>query len=430
MRRIVEHLVALIRAGAKDSYVRRRALDILLEKRVEPKDYLGEIKALFEWVQQNVRYTKGPFQCGGACAGRQLETLHSARRMLELRAGDYDDMAILMGAMWEATGHSVRLALAERDPLQAHLFTHVYLQVYCKGRWIPLDPTIGLLESESAERFDEHEMLLEVAGSMMELTSTPLPLGMHGVRGYPVVVTSPFSEPEVGMAMPVQPSGNGASPEMPPLRPVGREVPEATPQVGPERPLTVRKLRPVRSGQAYRVVSPPGRGLVTPELAEALESVFERFAHERGFTPQKPVEIRLSRGFKAGSHVHGEGRAVDIAAVGGRSLLEWKQESDRAMAAAEKLSDPRQRAEAMAAEQNGNLGYGLYKALQAHGGWRVNPKGWRPYQGVVQLFGPWTATEGPWKAMQINVPNPYQQQHLADQRWVFRAHRDHIHVGK
>ncbi len=49
----------------------------------------------------------------------------------------------------------------------------------------------------------------------------------------------------------------------------------------------------------------------------------------------------------------------------------------------------------------------------------------------MQLFGPWTATEGLWKTMQIeNASRPYQQQRMADQQWVFRAHQDHIHVAR
>jgi hypothetical protein len=132
-KRTVTHIKALIREGAKDFYVRQRAIDILLEGRVKPKDYLGEIKALFEWVQRNLRYTKDPFR---------VEVLHSARRMLELRAGDCDDMAILLGAMLEAIGHPVRLALVGPDPLRPRLFTHVYLEVHHRGRWIPLDPTM------------------------------------------------------------------------------------------------------------------------------------------------------------------------------------------------------------------------------------------------------------------------------------------------
>ncbi len=125
---------SLIRAGAKDFYVRQKAIDILLEKGVSPKHYLGEIKALFEWVQRNVRYTKDPFR---------VEVLHSARRMLELRAGDCDDMSILLGSMLEAIGHPVRLVLVGPDPLQPRLFSHVYPEVYHKGRWIPLDATMS-----------------------------------------------------------------------------------------------------------------------------------------------------------------------------------------------------------------------------------------------------------------------------------------------
>ena len=132
-QKTVEHVQALIRAGAKDFYVRQKAIDILLEKQVKPKDYLAEIKALFEWVQQHIRYTKDTFQ---------VEVLHSARRMLELRAGDCDDMAILLGAMLEAIGHPVRLVIIGPDPLRQDLFTHIYLEVFHKGRWIPLDATM------------------------------------------------------------------------------------------------------------------------------------------------------------------------------------------------------------------------------------------------------------------------------------------------
>lgn len=129
----IEHVQSLIRAGAKDFYVRQKGIDILLEKQVKPKDYLAEIKAIFEWVQQHIRYTKDTLH---------VEVLHSARRMLELRAGDCDDMTILLGAMLEAIGHPVRLALSGPDPLKPDLFTHIYLEVFHKGRWIPLDATM------------------------------------------------------------------------------------------------------------------------------------------------------------------------------------------------------------------------------------------------------------------------------------------------
>ncbi len=287
----------------------------------------------------------------------------------------------------------------------------------------------GFLELESADELDEYEMLQDLAGYVLEQPAAFQP-GTVRAWGYLVVTTSVLGEPQVGTAVPVQPSLNGAHRKTLQLRPVGRLMPMAPPQPEPKAPSTIRSLRPVQSGQAYRIASQPARGLVTPEVAEALETVFEGFGRERGFTPEKPLEIRLARGFKAGSPGHGEGRAADIATLAGKSVLEWKQEWDQAMATAEKLSDPQQRVEAIVPEQKRNLGHGLYKALREHGGWRVNPNGWRVYRGVMQLFGPWTATEGPWKAMQIKEPNPYQQQRLADQQWVFQVHQDHIHVAK
>jgi transglutaminase-like putative cysteine protease len=132
-KKTVSHIKRLIREGAKDFYVRQKAIDILLEQGVRPKNYLGEIRALFIWVQNNIRYTKDPFR---------VEVLHSARRMLELQAGDCDDMAILLGAMLEAIGHPVRLVLTGPDPRRPRLFTHIYLEAYCKGRWIPSDATM------------------------------------------------------------------------------------------------------------------------------------------------------------------------------------------------------------------------------------------------------------------------------------------------
>jgi hypothetical protein len=198
----------------------------------------------------------------------------------------------------------------------------------------------------------------------------------------------------------------------------------------PPNPGCVRRLRPVRSGRAYVLTCPAAHRLVAPQLAEALEAVFERFARQVGAGERDPLEVDIARGFVPGSPGHGEGRAADIAAVGGRSLLDWKRDWDRAMALAERLADPRRRADVHAGERRRNLGHGLYRALLRRGGWRVDGQGWRPYRRVEQLFGPWTPTEGPWTTMRIAEPDPTQQCHLADQRWVFAAHQDHIHVAR
>jgi hypothetical protein len=190
------------------------------------------------------------------------------------------------------------------------------------------------------------------------------------------------------------------------------------------------RLRPIRGRASYQVVTPARRAAVTPELAHAIESVLDRFAHQAGFTRAQPLQVAFTRGYQADSPGHREGRAVDIAAVAGQSFSAWKRQWDEALSAAHRLSSAEERTAALTRERSRNLGYRLYKALQDHGGWRVDDHGWRPYRGVVQLFGPWTAVEGPWTAMNNGGPNDSQRQRLADQAWVFAAHRDHIHVAR
>lgn len=133
-RKTVELIADLVREGAKDFCVRQTAIEILMRHGVRPKDYLGEIDTLFEWVKRNVRYTRDI---------HRVELLHTARRMLELRAGDCDDMTILLGAMLMSIGHPVRLVLAGFRPQQPHLYSHIYPEVRLKERWLPIDATVS-----------------------------------------------------------------------------------------------------------------------------------------------------------------------------------------------------------------------------------------------------------------------------------------------
>jgi transglutaminase-like putative cysteine protease len=123
----------LIRQGARDFYVRQKAIQIFREAGAPPKDRFAEVCALFNWVRNNIRYTRDIFR---------VELLHTARRMLELRAGDCDDMTILLGAMLISTGHPVRLALAGFRPKKPRAYSHIYPEVSVKGKWIALDPTM------------------------------------------------------------------------------------------------------------------------------------------------------------------------------------------------------------------------------------------------------------------------------------------------
>jgi len=130
----VGHITRLILEGAKDMVVRRAAVQIFRAQGIAPKHYLGEIAALFYWVQKKVRYTRDIYR---------VELLHSARRMLQLRAGDCDDMTILLGALLESTGHPVRLVLIGSDPRKPRRFSHIFLEVQHADRWVTLDASMN-----------------------------------------------------------------------------------------------------------------------------------------------------------------------------------------------------------------------------------------------------------------------------------------------
>lgn len=162
----------------------------------------------------------------------------------------------------------------------------------------------------------------------------------------------------------------------------------------------------VRSGRSFRVASPPANARVTRMLASELEHVLEKFALEAGFDERRPVDVHFEPGIFG--H-HRCGRAADVYAVGGAGIEEWKRRWDRALHRACAERQPRARAAILAAERTRNLGWRLYKALAMHGRWA------QPYGYPIQLFGPWTRDEGPWRC-------------ISD--FLLRAHRDHIHAAK
>ena len=163
---------------------------------------------------------------------------------------------------------------------------------------------------------------------------------------------------------------------------------------------------PVPSGRAYRVDSPSANGLVTAELASELTRVLEKFALDAGFSEANVVGIFFKPGV-VGHHKFG--RAADIYAVAGVGLDRWKKRWDEAIAHVSRSPNAEEKRRITRAERKSNLGWRLYKALQLYGRWA------QPRAYPIQLFGPWTRTEGPWT-------------HISDA--LLHAHRDHVHVAK
>jgi hypothetical protein len=166
------------------------------------------------------------------------------------------------------------------------------------------------------------------------------------------------------------------------------------------------KPQSIQSGKYYRVVSTAEEATVTPQLASELSKALEQFAQTNGFTAEQPLDIAFKRGVLG---LHRFGRAADIYGVGPKGIGQWAKEWNEAMRKSGAAPNPQERAKLVEDEKKRNLGYKLYKALQAHGGW-AQPPGF-----PLQLFGPWTRGEGPHKS-------------ISDR--LLQAHRDHIHVAR
>ncbi|MFH1133311.1 MAG: transglutaminase-like domain-containing protein [Nanoarchaeota archaeon] len=87
-----------------------------------PQGAICQAKALFYFVRDSIRYVPDPAR----------EYIKAPQETLISRAGDCDDMAVLLVNLERAIGQEARYASAPQ---------HLYLEVLIKERWVPLDPT-------------------------------------------------------------------------------------------------------------------------------------------------------------------------------------------------------------------------------------------------------------------------------------------------
>jgi len=129
----IAHITEKILEGRADPFVRKLAIEAV--RHVPPRDWLGEVRAIWDFVTSNVRYTLDPYL---------RDMYQRARRTLQLGGGDCDDLTILMGAMLMSIGHPVALKVI--DTYDGEGWNHIYLLTGIPPqrpvKWIPLDPSM------------------------------------------------------------------------------------------------------------------------------------------------------------------------------------------------------------------------------------------------------------------------------------------------
>ncbi len=129
----VEVIKQLCEEGKKDWVIRRTAEKIV--QYIQPKDYEREIKAIYNFVIRRLRYTKDI---------HKVETVHRARDLLRWhrKGADCDDFVILTGSLLQSIGHPIRIVIIGNNYKNKEDFSHIYLQVQLKDRWISLDGSV------------------------------------------------------------------------------------------------------------------------------------------------------------------------------------------------------------------------------------------------------------------------------------------------
>lgn len=127
-RDTVVQMKALVDKAKKDRHVIELATNIVSP--IKERDHRGEVNALFQWVQGNIRYINDPF--GTELVQHPLYTMDRG-------AGDCDDLSTLVNSLCASIGYDTRFKTIKADPQYPNEFSHVFAQIEIDGNWVSAD---------------------------------------------------------------------------------------------------------------------------------------------------------------------------------------------------------------------------------------------------------------------------------------------------
>lgn len=130
----IKTLAQLIEEGSESPVVRQHTMELLNRKGIKSYDHKGEIKAIFEWVRDNITYRRHVI-----CR----DSFTTAERVLQLGAGDCDNMVVLVNSMLGSVGlpFGMRIISSSHDKSYHHIYSLAGLPPHNPTQWIPLDAT-------------------------------------------------------------------------------------------------------------------------------------------------------------------------------------------------------------------------------------------------------------------------------------------------
>ena len=127
---IVETLKIMRRIVRKNKTalpIRNKAVEIT--QNIKNKDWAGEIKAVQDWVKNNIKYRKDVLD---------VETLHLPETLLNVKSGDCDDHSLLVASLLESIGHPTRFVAVGYSPDD---YIHVFAETRIGNKWVSVETT-------------------------------------------------------------------------------------------------------------------------------------------------------------------------------------------------------------------------------------------------------------------------------------------------
>ena len=119
-----------VRAGIRDPNMRARNQALAIVKGVPPKDFRGEVVAVWDWVHDNIRFVRDI---------RGIETVATPARTLDIGQGDCDDSSVLISSLLESLSHPTRFVAVGFRPGE---LSHVFTETRIGNRWVPLETSV------------------------------------------------------------------------------------------------------------------------------------------------------------------------------------------------------------------------------------------------------------------------------------------------
>lgn len=131
----------LVLDGSHSPAVRATTAKILSRKCggtwcVPEKNQPAEVKAVFDWVRGNIRYTRDP---------RYVDQFVSAEKILQLKTSDCDELVVVLGALLLGIGYPVKFRVIQAKGAAdwSHIYLLVGLPLNSPKKWIPLDASMA-----------------------------------------------------------------------------------------------------------------------------------------------------------------------------------------------------------------------------------------------------------------------------------------------